>query len=444
MSIPLDRLYHYIESVAQEVYGDTLIYRFWPHGSKNINDLAYFRTYPLTNTYIDPQIFCNDQEPLNYDLYQSFDPAALGRRPEILELLNTVKVDPSTYNLRITAGGPFNIYDKCLLLHSEQRSEHVELYQNSQYFPVYYWCHAILAHDWFRYAQYQLQRKIKTTHPFLIYNRAWSGTREYRLKFADLLIDSNLTNQCLMSVKFVDDVYYQNYKFINSSWKPKNQLEQYYKENVATSCYSADFVLNDYETTDFEVVLETLFDDQRLHLTEKALRPIACGQPFILAATHGSLSYLRNYGFRTFSDIIDENYDIIRDPVKRLHAVVNCMKDIANWSVKERKEKLAIAQKIANYNQKHFFSNNFFNQVTTELSTNLQSALDTLRSTNTSKRFIDLRKMLGNSTFMRNHITNANETDIATQKKLRADLVHIISTARKYYNRYLTQTSINI
>jgi hypothetical protein len=40
MSIPLDRLYHYIENVAQEIYNDRIIiYRFYPHGSKNINDL---------------------------------------------------------------------------------------------------------------------------------------------------------------------------------------------------------------------------------------------------------------------------------------------------------------------------------------------------------------------------------------------------------------------
>jgi hypothetical protein len=48
-------------------------------------------------------------------------------------------------------------------------------------------------------------------------------------------------------------------------------------------------------------------------LTEKALRPIACGQPFILAATPGSLQYLRSYGFKTFSGYIDETYDTIQE-----------------------------------------------------------------------------------------------------------------------------------
>ena len=74
MSIPLDRLYHYIESVAQEVYGDTIIYRFWPHGSKNINDLTRIRHISHLQHRLNPEIICHDQEPLEYDLYQEVVP----------------------------------------------------------------------------------------------------------------------------------------------------------------------------------------------------------------------------------------------------------------------------------------------------------------------------------------------------------------------------------
>ena len=42
MNIPLDRLYHYIRDVAQEIYSDRIvIYRFFPFDSKNINDLTH-------------------------------------------------------------------------------------------------------------------------------------------------------------------------------------------------------------------------------------------------------------------------------------------------------------------------------------------------------------------------------------------------------------------
>ena len=51
-------------------------------------------------------------------------------------------------------------------------------------------------------------------YKFLIYNRAWSGTREYRLKFADLLISNQLTEYCSTSVRTTDNgIYYQDYNF---------------------------------------------------------------------------------------------------------------------------------------------------------------------------------------------------------------------------------------
>jgi uncharacterized protein YeaO (DUF488 family) len=68
MSIPLERLYHYIEDVASTIYGDrVLIYRFWPHGSKNINDLNLLSDCNNWTELVKlPEIYCNDQEPLNW------------------------------------------------------------------------------------------------------------------------------------------------------------------------------------------------------------------------------------------------------------------------------------------------------------------------------------------------------------------------------------------
>ena len=70
MSIPLDRLYHFIDQTAREIYGEpVLIYRFWPHGSKNINDLNPTSRHSWTKTKIAPYVWCNDQEPLSYEFY---------------------------------------------------------------------------------------------------------------------------------------------------------------------------------------------------------------------------------------------------------------------------------------------------------------------------------------------------------------------------------------
>jgi len=133
--------------------------------------------------------------------------------------------------------------------------------------------------------------------------------------------------------------------------------------------------------------LETLFDDSRIQLTEKILRPIAVGQPFILAGTQGSLDYLRSYGFRTFDNIWDESYDNEPSAEKRLLAIADLMKTIANWSVTERQLNQHAMQLITQHNRQHFFSQNFSNQVIRELTANLKMAHKTLVSGNTGLRY---------------------------------------------------------
>jgi len=427
MSIPLDRLYHYIENIAKEVRGDdVIIYRFYPHGSKKIEDLNPTHFVTPTNRFILPSIYCNDQEPLNYDFYDNQITLISGDNPvDFIPQVKRANIPILFSNLRRRYN---DIYDQALVLHSEQRSADAERYKQNQFIPVYYWSHALIALDWFRYAQHHVFQKTKKSKTFLIYNRAWAGTREYRLKFADLLIEHNLIDYCQTSVGINDgDIHYTTHRYTNTQWKPTHCLEHYFESNNTTSCYSADFDVEDYNCTDFEVVLETLFDDQRLHLTEKSLRPIACGHPFILCATHGSLQYLRAYGFKTFGDVIDESYDNIEDPYQRMMAVIRVMKSIADWSESQRNLNIQKIQEIVSYNRQHFFSNEFFNLVVDELKNNLSQAFVELETTNTSKNFIDLRKQLAQNLENRAVLT----------KKGNKDKHRVLRLARKYYNRYL-------
>ena len=64
-------------------------------------------------------------------------------------------------------------------------------------------------------------------------------------------------------------IHYDLHEFKNSIWRPNVVLENFFPISSAKSHYSADFDIEDYESTDIEVVLETLFDDSRIQLTEK-------------------------------------------------------------------------------------------------------------------------------------------------------------------------------
>jgi hypothetical protein len=414
MSIPLDRLYHYVETVAQDIYNDhVIIYRFWPHGSKNLKNLSLLKYYSWQERTIFPRIYCQDQEPLDYDFYH----IKINLHPwvEILKSIN-----------RYTPKGNLNyfnqsLFKKSILLHSEKQSYHVEKYQqDGELIPVYYWSHAVIARDWFRYAKHVKQNK-QANRTFLIYNRAWSGTREYRLRFLELLVKLELQHNCLTSVNAIEpelNIHYNSHEFKNPAWKPQTVLENFFPTSTAQSHYSADFDIEDYEATDIEVVLETLFDDTRLHLTEKILRSIACGQTFILAGTYGSLEYLRSYGFVTFDDIWDESYDLVKDPEERLMRIADLMKQIANWTHTVRERKMAEARAIADYNKQHFFSQEFFNLVVNELRTNLKLSLKEFEVYNNSKAWIAWQQELITHPEITEFLKTSKDTAAPTQEQL--------------------------
>jgi hypothetical protein len=432
MSIPLDRLYHYIESIAQEICeSNVVIYRFYPHGSKKVEDLGYLRTQDWQEEAVIPHIYCNDQEPLNFNLYD----CCYNADPPYTQSVKNHKIKVPNLNFR--RGYFINIYDQCLLLHSEKRSEQLDRYRSAEFIPVYYWSHALIARDWFRYAKYIQQNKL-INKTFLVYNRAWSGTREYRLGFADRLIRLGLENHTLMRISPVDstlDKHYDLHQFKHPEWRPHNVIEKHFPLCAAESHYSADFDQGDYENTIIEIVLETLFDDLRLHLTEKTLRPIAMGQPFMLASTYGSLKYLREYGFKTFADCWDESYDMMSDSLERMNKIVEVMGNIVSMPPDKQSEMLVQAQAIADYNKQHFFSKEFQKIITNELVCNLTAGLKELEDQNTSRLYINWRKDLGQHSHFKKYFLG----QAAHHPHPSSDMIPILAKARKYYLRTLSK-----
>ena len=393
MSVPLHRLYNFLHDVCN--HHDLVIYGFFPHGSRKITDITplgklndlskkYYEKYQ--NLINKKNIFVHDQEPLNFDLYSSQDVFEslypdFQLMPDQDDFVTDMIKELSgkiTQYLNLKMIHAFALYKvPVLLIHSEQRSNDLKKYQDIDFVPVYWWCHGVIARDWFRYAQHDvLLSKRSPDQDFLIYNRAWSGTREYRLKFAELVVDYDLYSHCKMGFNSEDSVDYRQHQFQNKQFQIQRQdLEQYFFHNTSDSSASADYCAHDYQITNIEVVLETLFDDDRLQLTEKTLRPIACGHPFILAATQGSLEYLRDYGFKTFDNIIDETYDTIADPAQRLEAILIEMKRIATLPHDSKQQFYDSLRSIAEYNRQRFFSVEWHDQLITEFKENFDHAV---------------------------------------------------------------------
>lgn len=382
-------MYHWIRSCSVEPLS---IYSFTPHGSKNIVDLRPFSNQD-TNA-IAPGVVCHDQEPLDYSRTQNVDIFAMWldkrkHNPEFAEEDNWIHASVSRFRglnfyskLRIESG--ISIFDRYILLHSEKNSQDVEKFSQTAE-PVYYWCHGIIARDWYRFAEHdtRLQQNVDIKKTFLVYCRAWTGTRQYRLKFLELLIEKKLIESCSISVLHQDQEFELGSYVCDDSafWSNNTSQLTNIPNNRHLPDSSADYCVDDFVSTDISVVLETVAADTKIHLTEKTLRPIACGHPFVLVAGPGSLEYLKFYGFKTFSPWIDESYDQEQDIVLRMQMIVEEMQRIKNLPTVEKQHALAEMKKISNYNKSHFFSKTFFNKIHTELVENLTTAVDRVKVT---------------------------------------------------------------
>ena len=361
---------------------DVLIYRFLPHGSRKIDDCKPLSNLDFDDLEKNPKVHmvCHDQETLDYKHYVT--PVDLHSR--ILDI-------PYPTLNRISKTININYYDTILLLHSEMNSKDLEWFEQNGTVGVYWWSHAIIARDWYRYAKIDplLIKAKNPTVDFLIYNRAWAGLREYRLKFTELILDQSLQNFCQMHFNPYDNsAHYKEHEFCNPAFKPmRDDFCKHFSPTTADSTASADYSNSDYQNCAIEVVLETVFDDTKWHLTEKALRPIACGVPFILASTAGSLQYLRRYGFKTFHDYFDESYDTICDPAQRLERIVCLMKQLSELSPNQKQQLRSDLQLICDFNRQRFFSNEFYTQVIEEFTTNFTRAFEFVKQGDSHKYF---------------------------------------------------------
>lgn len=382
MSVPLDRLYYFLKTSVND---DVVIYHWYPHGSKKLQDLVHLGPVDLIRAWNLPQVIFHDQEPFDPDFWSECElQKAIG---EVWHDTWGYPYEPDLFawmtHRKLNALISPNIYDKSILVHSN----HGAVYADHTYEYCYYWCHALLARDWFRFAQHDRlppRAQSNVAKPFLCYNRSWTGTREYRVKFAEMLVQQELLEPCKTWFSASEDgLHYSQHAYQNPNFRPENhELHRYFQPSDSLASASADYVRDHYVDSAWEVVLETVFDSDHQFLTEKVLRPIACTQPFILAASPGSLQLLHHYGFKTFGEYIDESYDTETDPVARLKAVLDCMRSALSVSARDYQQVYRIAQ----YNHARFFSDQFLQVIVDEYQSNMKTALEKLYLTRNHAR----------------------------------------------------------
>ena len=95
-----------------------------------------------------------------------------------------------------------------------------------------------------------------------------------------------------------------------------------------------DLYLNSY----CHLIIETFFDADGsggAFITEKTTKAIKYGQPFVMIGAPGSLRSLREQGYRTFDNVIDNSYDDIVNNTDRWLAIRRVIQDIQRQDMHE-------------------------------------------------------------------------------------------------------------
>jgi hypothetical protein len=77
-----------------------------------------------------------------------------------------------------------------------------------------------------------------------------------------------------------------------------------------------------YQHTHYTVVAETQSDNEWSFFTEKIVKPILARRLFLVAAGQYYLQNLRELGFKTFENVIDESYDREPDQTLRISMLI--------------------------------------------------------------------------------------------------------------------------
>jgi hypothetical protein len=89
-------------------------------------------------------------------------------------------------------------------------------------------------------------------------------------------------------------------------------------------------------------------------ITEKTVKNLYIGKPFLMMCGAGSLAHLHKLGFKTFSPWIDESYDQITNTYLRFEAIKKEIDRLAAMSIQELNDMHQEMLSILAYNRQHF------------------------------------------------------------------------------------------
>jgi hypothetical protein len=173
---------------------------------------------------------------------------------------------------------------------------------------------------------------------------SFNGTpKPHRINYVNKLYENNLLDY--FNISFLSWFTVENNRFnltvieeemlhvYDSVLLPKEMLPMHldFGNEFGTSSLNLPLYFNSY----IDVVTMAKYDNKGVYLDEKVYKSFACLKPFIIVGQYETLKTLKSYGFKTFSPIINEDYDSERDSEKRMDMVIQEIKKFSEMPITE-------------------------------------------------------------------------------------------------------------
>jgi hypothetical protein len=325
-------------------------------------------------------VFMHDQEPVDVDLYSPLFNDVLKRNTDLWIIYNE-----NDYSKQPVKPIPFGH-----VIVSERGEAVEKLCKQYEWTPHYYFYHGWACQDWFRgYDKTFLIPRARDRNPkktFMSPNRIVGGKRDHRVLFLynvfkNQLEHNHISAPRICSQEGVDitsiaqkytNVYQDITDVFNSATLPRTFIGE--DTQKMASCWLTNF--DEAKDSLVYVPTETVYFGRRTQITEKTFKAIALEMPFVLVAPAGSLEYMREYGFKTFSSVFDESYDTETDDVRRIERVTKLLKDLDNLSQQEKQKIHRACLPIVEHNYNHFYQGGLTEILWAELNQMLNNLLE--------------------------------------------------------------------
>lgn len=332
----------------------------WPDPRAWVKDLDFGSNYVLT-TNIEEYVAASDDVKIAFDkiMWWMFDAVDWNQVID-REFERIVKLSQASTLVLVLET---EIYMPCHLLYPNYNLKNVYwimpgmIDQHQEYIiPWHYHCERIAE----LYQKPVLQRRLRDLKPYEPkpkYFDALLGGQKTPRVFLTNLINKNQANQYFIHSMFLKNTNaWENGDQI--VWEPDVTFEQGQRNHhtmlpVQYHGLSIPYVnvvpVSVYQQTAYSVVSETGFSNDIHMITEKAVKPMLARRLFVVFAGRGYLQHMRDSGFQTFGNVIDESYDLIENDQERWTTAFN---EIMKLCQRDQQQVLELARPACEHNYK--------------------------------------------------------------------------------------------